>query len=154
MATFGKVTESEATPVADYILELKTVTEEDSQFDNGSYRKWVFVCKGVHSADDPDDAERMVGEEIWGATTMSLAKASRGYAWTCALLRREPETGEEIEENDLYHRPVIGSVLPYTKKDKTVTTRLERLRPYKKPGGAKAKPVVEEEDDSEDLEFD
>ena len=86
MASMGTITEGQTTPVGDYILKLKDVTTEDSQFDDGQYRKWIFVVESIHYSDE-DDAQDMIGEELWGTTTTSLATKSRSYAWVRALSR-------------------------------------------------------------------
>lgn len=129
-------TEFSAIPVGLYVVRLKAMEEQEPQASQFSDEpkasvKWIFTIEQVIDANDEDEAEAKVGEEVWVFSSITMGKKAKMRAFAEALLGRAIDEKESITDEMLIGKRAKASIIPHTKTDGSETTKIGSLVPYK-----------------------
>lgn len=141
IGTATNTAEYSAIPAGLYLARLKAIEEIESRYNEGQTDlKWIFVVERVIDSND-DDAEKAVGEEIWGYSSKGASLKHKARLWAEAIRGRAYDEGETIRSDELIGKLVKISMVEHTRQDGTTTTKVGALTTHK------TKRRVEEDDE-------
>lgn len=147
-------TEFTGTPVGLYVCEVtgidEWISETPSIYGNDSPQaKWLFTIRQIIDS-DADEPDMLIGQDIWGFSTVSMGRKAKMRQWVEQILGRSILEDEEIEDDDLIGRRCKVSIVKHTRQDGTETTKIGAVQTYRAKTKAAAKPVQEPEFDDDE----
>lgn len=117
MGLLGKAVEKtprKLVPIGEYVWTLWDMILDNGQY--GEQIKWVWLISPLSDPDNylcRDDGQE---KEVWQFTKTSLARGSKAWVWSEALLGRQLRIDEEPDDSDLIRRRMIAMLVHKGKK--------------------------------------